>query len=166
VVERRQGSSGGQSNTAHLLTVQLPLCAIGSGPPSHLVRCAQIVPPSLHLRLTSCSPNACPDVLKALQPIPRVRASLLQAYRCGNHAAYRCGNQAASRDVSVSVCEACDLPYGRSVSSLRARGGGWWVHPFILPATAYIHPSRLPAECILPSIQVRARKARSRIITK
>jgi hypothetical protein len=50
--------------------------------------------------------------------------------------------------VSVSVCEACGVPYGRSVSAseLGEEAGGCIQRSF----ACYIHPSRLPAECILP----------------
>jgi hypothetical protein len=97
----------------------------------------------------TCSPNACPDVSKAVQPIPRVPASLLQAYRCGT--------QAASRKVclSVSVCpcvrRAACLMGGpcyalQQASELGEEAGGCIQQGSF---RCYIHPSRLPAECIL-----------------
>jgi hypothetical protein len=54
------------------------------------------LPAAARHRPETCSPNACPDVSKAVQPIPRVPASLLQAYRCGT--------QAASREVCLCLC--------------------------------------------------------------
>jgi hypothetical protein len=61
--------------------------------------------------------------------------------------------------VCLSVCEACGVPYGRSVlcppTSLRAGGGGWWVHPTRI--LSLLHPSFSPAcrvhpPCLLSSL--------------
>lgn len=97
----------------------------------------------------TCSPNACPEVSKAVQPI---RGCLHRFCRRTDAAPKLlvAKRVCLCLCVSVSVCgEACGVPYGRSVFCLRAGGGGWWVHPRILSLLQYILPSRLPAECIL-----------------
>lgn len=90
----------------------------------------------------TCSPNACPEVSKAVQPI---RGCLHRFCRRTDAApkVLVAKRVCLCLCVSVSVCdEACGVPYGRSVFCLRAGGGGWWVHPRIL---SLLHPSFSPA---------------------
>jgi len=100
------------------------------------------LPAAARHRPEMCSPNACPDVSKAVQPIPRVPASLLQAYRCGT--------QAASREVSL-LCECLCVRRAACLMGGPCQppswGEGWWVHPltFCLPCPSFsptcrVHP--------------------------
>jgi hypothetical protein len=109
----------------------------------------------------TCSPNACPDVSKAVQPIPRVPASLLQTYRCGTQAASRKVCLSVSVCVclclSVSVCPcvrraACLMGgpcYALQQGSELGEEAGGCIQQGSFRCYMYIHPSRLPAECIL-----------------